>query len=146
MLKKVISAEDAISVLHDGDVLATTGYGGHGVPEQLLVSLEQRFLETGSPRGLTLVHSTEQGDARDRGLNHLGHAGLLKRVIGGHYGLMPKVVSLVLANKIEAYNLPEGVITHLYRDIAAGKPGVLSKVGLGTFVDPRIEGGRMNAV
>jgi propionate CoA-transferase len=101
MLKKVIPVEDAIAVLHDGDVLATTGYAGHGIPEQLLVTLEQRFLQTGTPRGLTLVHE-----------------GLLKRVIGGHYGLMPKVVQLVLANKIEAYNLPEGAITHLYRDIA----------------------------
>ncbi len=146
MLKKVIPVEDAISVLHDGDVLATTGYGGHGIPEQLLVTLERRFLETGTPRGLTLVHSTGQGDGQDKGLNHLGHEGLLKRVIGGHYGLTPKVVALVLADKVEAYNLPEGVITHLYRDIAAGKPGVLSKVGLGTFVDPRLEGGKMNRV
>ena len=146
MLKKVIPVEDAIAVLHDGDVLATTGYGGHGIPEQLLVTLEQRFLQTGTPRGLTLVHSTGQGDGADKGLNHLGHEGLLKRVIGGHYGLMPKVVQLVLANKIEAYNLPEGAITHLYRDIAAGKPGMLSKVGLGTFVDPRLEGGKMNRV
>jgi propionate CoA-transferase len=144
MLKKIIPVEDAISVLHDGDVLATTGYGGHGIPEQLLVTLERRFLDTDTPRGLTLVHSTGQGDAGDKGLNHLGHEGLLKRVIGGHYGLMPKVVALVLANKVEAYNLPEGVITHLYRDIAAGKPGTLSRVGLGTFVDPRLEGGKMN--
>jgi len=146
MLKKVIPVEDAISVLHDGDVLSTAGYGGHGVPEQLLVTLERRFIETGTPRGLTLVHSTGQGDAKDSGLNHLAHDGLLKRVIGGHFGLAPKIVELVLANKIEAYNLPEGVIAHLYRDIAAGKPGTLSKVGLGTFVDPRIEGGKMNRV
>jgi propionate CoA-transferase len=146
MLKKVIPVEDAISVLHDGDVLATTGYGGHGIPEQLLVTLERRFLDIGTPRGLTLVHSTGQGDAGDRGLNHLGHEGLLKRVIGGHYGLMPKVVALVLANRVEAYNLPEGVITHLYRDIAAGKPGTVSRVGIGTFVDPRLEGGKMNPV
>jgi propionate CoA-transferase len=146
MLKKIIPVEDAISVLHDGDVLATAGYGGHGVPEQLLVTLERRFLETGRPRGLTLIHSTGQGDAKDKGLNHLAHEGLLKRVIGGHFGLAPKIVELVLANKIEAYNLPEGVITHLYRDIAAGKPGTLSRVGLGTFVDPRLEGGKMNQV
>jgi propionate CoA-transferase len=146
MLKKIIPVEDAVAVLHDGDVLATTGYGGHGIPEQLLVALERRFLDTGTPRDLTLVHSTGQGDGRDRGLNHLGHERLLKRVIGGHYGLAPKVVALVLANKVEAYNLPEGVITHLYRDIAAGKPGTLSRVGLGTFVDPRLEGGKMNRV
>ena len=146
MLKKVIPVEDAISVLHDGDVLCTTGYGGHGIPEQLLLTLEKRFLETGAPRGLTLIHSTGQGDGQDKGLNHLGHEGLLRRVIGGHYGLAPKVVRLVLSDKVEAYNLPEGVITHMYRDVAAGKPGTLTKVGLGTFVDPRIEGGKMNSV
>ena len=146
VLKKVIPVEDAISVLQDNDVLATSGYGGHGVPEQLLVALHKRFLETGTPRGLTLIHSTGQGDSKDRGLNHLAHEDLLHRVIGGYFGLAPKIGQLVQENKIQAYNLPEGVITHLYRDIAAGKPGTLSPVGLGTFVDPRLEGGKMNSV
>ena len=146
VLKKVIRVEDAVSVLRDGDVLATSGYGGHGMPEQLLVALAHRFLDTGTPKGLTLVHATGQGDARDRGLNLLAHEGLLQRVIGGYYGLAPKIAQLVQDNKVQAYNLPEGVITHLYRDIGAGKPGTLSRVGLGTFVDPRLEGGKMNRV
>ena len=144
VLKKIIPVEDAISVLHDGDTIATSGYGGHGMPEQLLVALEKRFLETGGPTGLTLIHATGQGDAKDKGLNLLAHEGLLKRVIGGYFGLAPKIGQLIQDNKIEAYNLPEGVITNLYRDIGAGKPGTLSKVGLGTFVDPRQEGGKMN--
>jgi propionate CoA-transferase len=144
VLKKIIPVEDAMSVLRDGDVLATSGYGGHGMPEQLLVALQKRFLETGGPKGLTLVHATGQGDAKDKGLNLLAHEGLLKRVIGGYFGLTPKIGQLIQENKIQAYNLPEGVITHLYRDIAAGKPGTLSRVGLGTFVDPRVEGGKMN--
>jgi len=145
MLKKIIPVEDAIAIVRDGDVLATTGYGGNGTPDQLFVALEKRFLETGAPRDLTLIFAGGQGDAKDKGLNHLGHKGLLKRTVGGHYGLVPKVAALVAANEIEAYILPEGVITHLYRDIAAGKPGTLSKVGLATFVDPRQEGGKMNA-
>ncbi|NCF26529.1 MAG: acyl CoA:acetate/3-ketoacid CoA transferase [Gammaproteobacteria bacterium] len=145
-LKKVISAQDAIAIVQDEDVLATSGYGGNGTPDQLIVSLEKRFLETGSPKNLTLVFAGGQGDGKEKGLNHLGHAGLLQRVIGGHYGLIPEIEKLAVGNKIEAYNIPEGVITHLYRDIASGKPGTLSRVGLETFVDPREEGGKVNDI
>jgi propionate CoA-transferase len=144
--KKVISAQDAIAIIQDEDVLATSGYGGNGTPDQLLVALEKRFLETRSPKNLTLVFAGGQGDGKQKGLNRLGHEGLLKRVIGGHYGLIPAIEKLAVDNKIEAYNIPEGVITHLYRDIAAGKPGTLSGVGLGTFVDPREEGGKVNEI
>ena len=144
--KKVISAQDAIAIVQDEDVLATSGYGGNGTPDQLLVALEERFLETRSPENLTLVFAGGQGDGKQKGLHHLGHEGLLKRVIGGHYGLIPEIEKLAVDNKIEAYNIPEGVITHLYRDIAAGKAGTLSGVGLGTFVDPREEGGKVNEI
>jgi propionate CoA-transferase len=143
--KKVISEEEAIALIQDGDVLATTGYVGHGTPDQLYVDLEERFLRTGTPTDLTLIHSTGQGDGEDKGLNRLAHEGLLKRIIAGHFGLAPKIAQLVLEEKIEAYNISEGAITHLFRNIAAGKPGTISKVGLGTFVDPRLDGGRMNA-
>lgn len=145
-LKKIIEVNDAVAVIHDGDVIASAGYGGNGTPDQLFVALENRFLETGSPRDLTLVFAGGQGDMKDKGLNRLGHAGLVKRVIGGHFGLIPRIERLVVENKIEAYNLPEGVLTHLYRDIGAGKPGTLSQVGLGTYIDPRHGGGRMNAM
>ncbi len=145
-LKKIIEAEDAVAVIHDGDVVASAGYGGNGTPDQLLVALEQRFLKTGSPRNLTLVFAGGQGDMSEKGLNRLGHPGLLKRVIGGHFGLIPRIEKLAVGNQIEAYNLPEGILTHLYRDIGAGKPGTLSPVGLGTYVDPRHGGGRMNAM
>ena len=144
-LKKVVDPQDAVAVIRDGDVVASTGYGGNGTPDQLFVAIEQRFLETGHPRELTLVFAGGQGDGREKGLNHLGHEGLVRRVIGGHFGLIPRIEKLIVADRIEAYNFPEGVITHLYRDIAAGKPGTLTRVGVGTFVDPRLGGGRMNA-
>jgi propionate CoA-transferase len=144
-LGKVLSVEDAVALVRDGDTVATTGYGGNGTPDQLLLGLERRFLDTGGPRGLTLVHAGGQGDGKERGLNHLGHEGLLRRVIGGYYGLAPRIERLALDGKVEAYNLPEGVIVHLYRAIGARKPGVLSRVGLGTFVDPRVRGGKVNA-
>ncbi len=144
-LKKIVEAADAVAVIHAGDTVASAGYAGSGTPDQLFVALEQRFLETGGPSDLTLVFSTGQGDMKEKGLNRLAHEGLVRRVIGGYFGLSPKIEQLIVENRIEAYNLPEGVMTQLYRDIGAGKPGTLSHVGLGTYVDPRHGGGRMNA-
>ena len=144
MVGKVASARDAVEIIQSGDVLASNGYAGCGTPEELLLALGDRFAQTGTPRDLTLVYGGGQGDSADRGLNRLGQSGLLKRVIGGHYGLIPAIEQLAVSDEIEAYNFPEGVIIQLYRDIAGQRPGTFSRVGLGTFVDPRIEGGRMN--
>ncbi len=145
MVDKVVSLEDAIATIDTGDTVCVSGFVGIGTPECLLRGLEDRFHRDGLPRDISLLFAAAPGDGKERGLNRLAHPGLVKRAIGGHWSLVPKLGAMAVREEIEAYNLPLGCISQLYRDIAAGKPGMFSKVGLRTFVDPRQSGGAINS-
>jgi propionate CoA-transferase len=142
---QIISAQDAAALVENGWTVTTGGFGSCGHPEAFSSALKQRFLDTGAPQNLTLVFAAGQGDRQRMGLNKLAHTGLLKRVIGGYWALAPKLGQLASDTLIEAYNWPQGVISHLFRAIAAGAPGVTTRIGLDTFIDPRQTGGRLNA-
>ncbi len=144
MKSKIISPQEAALKINNSDTLGVSGFVGIGFSEELAIALKERFLETGSPKSLKLIYAAGQGDGKEKGLNHFAHEGLIHCVIGGHWGLAPKLQKLAFDNKIEAYNLPQGVIAHLLRTQASGKPRLITKVGLGTFVDPKIDGGKIN--
>jgi propionate CoA-transferase len=141
---KIVSADEAVRVIRSGDTIALDGVMGGGAPEELIIALEKRFRETGEPRELTLVYASGIGDGKDKGVNRIATEGLLKRVVAGHWGLTPKMQKLAVDGKIEAYNLPQGIMAHMFRDMAGRKPRTISSVGIGTFVDPRLGGGKIN--
>ena len=144
--KAFVSADEAVSQIGDGRTVAIGGSGsGHCIPDILLEALGRRFTATGHPNHLTLVHAFGVGDQKSRGLQHLAHPGLFRRVIGGHWSMAPEMGKLAAANEFEAYNVPAGVIVQLFHAAAAGSPGWMTEVGLSTFIDPRLEGGKLNA-
>ncbi|MDD3137935.1 MAG: acyl CoA:acetate/3-ketoacid CoA transferase [Lachnospiraceae bacterium] len=137
--------DDAAKLIADGSTIATIGMTLVSSSETILKAIEKRFLETKSPNNITLVHSCGQSD-RDRGIQHFSHEGLLSCIIGGHWGLQPKMMDLIARNQVLAYCLPQGQFAQLYRSMAGGEPGKITKVGIGTFIDPRIDGGKMNEI
>lgn len=145
-IKKIISAEEAAALVKDNDTIVTSGFVASEMPEYLTKALEKRFLDTGAPKNLTLFYAAAQGNRDGSGADHFAHEGMLKRVIGGHYNLAPEIGKMILEEKIEGYNFPQGTLSQLFRDIAAHKPGTITHVGLGTFADPRLEGGKLNKI
>jgi propionate CoA-transferase len=148
---KIVSARDAVRLIRTGNTVAIGGFGGIGLAEAVIHELgavyqasDEELAGIDKPRDLTLIFTVGAGDMKERGVNRLGQPGLVKRAIGGHWNFVPMLQALVVSGQIEAYCLPLGTISHLYRDIAAGKPGHLSRIGLGTFVDPRFGGGKLN--
>lgn len=138
-----VSPDEAAAMIKDNSTVAAIGMTLVSASESILKAVEKRYLEQKTPNGLTLVHSCGQSD-RDRGIQHFAHEGMIKCIIGGHWGLQPKMMELISDNKVMAYCIPQGQFAQLYRSMAGGEPGKITKVGLGTFADPRIEGGKMN--
>lgn len=146
MAVKILTAREAANLVPDNANFATNGFMGASFAEEIAIEIENRFLETGFPKNLTLLFCAAQGDGKSKGLNHFAHEGLIRRAIGAHWGLAPKLGKMVCENAILAYDFPQGVTNHMFRDCAAHKPGTITHVGLGTFVDPRILGGKLNPI
>ncbi len=151
--KPILTADEAARLIPNGAVVTVSSSAAQLVPERVLAGIEARFLASGEPRDLTVVFPVAVGDSFGTvGLDHLAHPRLIRRLVGGSYvnapasAPAPKIYAMIHADQVEAYNLPLGVLMHLHRDIAARKAGVITKIGLGTFVDPRDQGGRMNRV
>lgn len=144
-MSKVISAEEVVKLIPDEATIAVSAFGLGMLAEEVMIAIRNRFDETGYPKDLTIVHSAGAGDGKGRGVNHFGAEGLIKRLVSGFAGNNRDISDLITANKCQYYCLPQGVVPQLYREIAAKRPGLITKVGLGTFVDPRIEGAKLSA-
>ncbi|MDD9148182.1 acyl CoA:acetate/3-ketoacid CoA transferase [Sporolactobacillus sp. CQH2019] len=145
-MAKIVSSAEAANLIKDGQSIAVGGFVGFATAEEVLGALEKRFLTTGSPKNLFVMNCAGVGDKKDRGMNHFGHEGFVRKVYCGHIGLAPKLANLVSENKVECYIVPQGVTTHILRAIAGKKPGVITHVGLKTYADPRVEGCRANDI
>ena len=143
---RIVTSDQAVHLINDRDTILIGGSGGgHAVPESLIVALEKRFIQDGEPRGITLLHPVGLGDGKGNGVDHLAHRGLLQRIVTGAFVNSPRIAQMALEDSIEAYNLPQGSISQLIREMAAGRPGLITHVGLHTFVDSRQKGGRQSA-
>ncbi len=144
-MAEIIDLEAAVALARDGDhVLIGGSGGGHAVPEAWIAALAERFRATGRPRGLSLMSVVALGDWKTAGMSRLAQPGLVKRVVSAGFNNCPAVGAMAAADEIEAYTLPQGALSQLCRDMAAGRPGLLTRTGLHTFVDPRLGGGKQS--
>lgn len=143
----VISAAEAAEMLHDGDSVLFNSFGSLGFPEDIAIAVGKRFKETGSPKNMTYLHNAGLGSWKaDRMVEHMSHEGMISCTIGSHITPMIRICDLISQEKIEGYSLPLGVVSHIIRASAGRKPGILTKIGLDTFNDPRYGGCAMNDI
>ncbi|HEX8785870.1 MAG TPA: CoA-transferase, partial [Telluria sp.] len=143
---QVIPAAAAAALVRDESTIFLGGLAMMGLAEEVLIALERRFLAEDHPRNLTTWACGAIGNSGTGGMVHFAHKGMIKRTVAGHFGQTGKeLMGMIYADEVEAYNFPQGSLSHLTRHIAAHTPGLLTKVGLGTFVDPRQQGGKLNA-
>ncbi|MBJ7538570.1 acyl CoA:acetate/3-ketoacid CoA transferase [Marinomonas transparens] len=145
-MSKIISLDQAAELIKDGDSVAWSTIGMSFFAEAIAKAVEKRFVTTGHPQQLTLIHDCGCGDGKEAGMSHLAYPNLVKRLISGHTGQAPKMAQMITDDAIEAYLLPQGVLTTMWRQIAGNKPGVITKVGMGTYVDPLISGGKVTSL
>jgi acyl CoA:acetate/3-ketoacid CoA transferase len=150
-MSKIVSGAEAVSRIKDGAVVTVSSSSALGCPDAVLQAIGARFEAEGHPRNLTTIHPIAAGDMYGvKGVDHIARDGLLNTIIGGSYPSgpsnlpMPAIWQMVVENRVAAYNVPSGILFDMHRDVAARKPGVLTKVGLETFVDPIREGCAMN--
>ena len=143
---KIITSQQAAHLIMDNSSVCVNGFVMVNAAEELFVAVEDLFLKTGHPRNLKLMYTGSVGDGEERGINHFAHEGLIRETFGAHYGTIRKLSPLILQNKIKAYNIPQGVIIQLYRALGANLPGIITHVGLETFIDPKYEGGKLNSI
>ena len=141
---KVVASNQIAALVNDSATVYTCGFGLAGFPEEVAIKLKESYLATGHPRNLHLYFAACIGNTKNRGIHHIAPEGMVKRMVGGHFGVCgPDISRLISDNKVEAYNFPQGVLAGMPRNIAARRPGLITKVGLGTFVDPRLQGGKI---
>ena len=143
---KIITAAQAGALIPDDATIFLGGLAVSSLPEEVLKGIEKNFLDHGSPKNVTTWACGAIGNSKDAGMVHFAHPGMIKRTVAGHFGQTgAEMMKMVFDGEVEAYNFPQGSLSHLTRHIASRSPGLLTKVGLGTFVDPRIEGGKLNS-
>lgn len=144
-MSKVVTMEQAVAMIQPGDCVITSGFLTAGTPDAIMKAVADSFDATGTPNNLTIMYGAGQGNKKGGQQERWAKEGLIKRWIGGHYGFAPKVIDMINNNQVEAYNLPQGVIIEMYRAMGQGRKGYITNVGLETFVDPRLEGGKLNS-